>query len=105
MEGRVDDVIVTGGENVRPEEVEEVLVADPAVAEAAVIGRPDPEWGQRVVAIVVAAEGAEPDSAKLSRHCRRQLAPPKVPKAIVLAASLPRTGSGKLQRRLLREGA
>lgn len=102
VEGRRDDLIVTGGENVRPEEVEDVLRGHPAVADVAVVGRPDPEWGSAVVAVVVAAAGPAPDPAELREHCRARLAPFKVPKAFEPADRLPRTGSGKLQRRLLR---
>jgi O-succinylbenzoic acid--CoA ligase len=102
VEGRRDDLIVTGGENVRPEDVEEILESHPAVAEAAVVGRPDPEWGSAVVAVVVAAPGHSPDPGELRELCRARLAPFKVPKSVELAESLPRTGSGKLQRRLLR---
>ncbi len=105
VEGRADDVIVSGGENVRPEPVEDVLLADPGVAEAAVVGLPDPEWGQRVVAFVVAEPGARPDAKALIARCRAELARPMVPKHVELVASLPRTAAGKLQRRRLRDGA
>ena len=101
VEGRRDDLIVSGGENVRPEEVEDVLRAHPAVADAAVVGRPDPEWGSAVTAVVV-ADGEAPGAEALREHCRARLAPFKVPKTVELAESLPRTASGKLQRRLLR---
>ncbi len=104
VEGRADDVIVSGGENVRPEPVENVLLADPGVAEAAVVGLPDPEWGQRVVAFVVAEPGARPDAEALIARCRAELARPMVPKHVELVASLPRTAAGKLQRRRLRDG-
>ena len=102
VEGRRDDLIVTGGENVRPEEVEDVLRSHPGVADAAVVGRPDPEWGSAVTAVVVAAGDPPPGSGELREHCRARLAAYKVPKAVELAAELPRTASGKLQRRLLR---
>ena len=99
--GRRDDLIVSGGENVMPAEVEAVLLADPAVAEAAVFGRPDPEWGSAVVARVVAAPGASPDPAALRERCAQALARFKVPKAIEVVGELPRTPGGKLLRRLL----
>jgi O-succinylbenzoic acid--CoA ligase len=102
VEGRVDDLIVSGGENVRPEEVEAVLAEHPAVAEAAVFGRADPEWGQVVCAAVIPRPGSSPGAGELVGHCRRKLSPYKVPKAVVVVESLPRTASGKLQRRLLR---
>ena len=100
--GRKADTIVTGGENVAPAEVEAVLEAHPDVREAAVLGRPDPRWGERVEAIVVPRAGAAPDPAQLREHCTRLLAPYKVPKAFALRTEpLPRTPSGKLLRREL----
>lgn len=101
VEGRIDDLIVSGGENVRPEEVEAVLSAHPAVREAAVFGRDDPEWGQAVTAAVVLRAGATADAEELVAHCRGRLAPFKVPKSIEPVDALPRTSSGKLQRRRL----
>jgi O-succinylbenzoic acid--CoA ligase len=101
--GRRLDTIVTGGENVAPTEVEAVLLEHPDVADAAVFGRPDAEWGEAVSALVVLREGAELDPAALKRFARERLAGFKVPKAIEPAvAPLPRTASGKLVRRLLR---
>lgn len=97
--GRKADTIITGGENVAPVEVEAVLAEHPAVAEAAVHGRPDPEWGEAVVATVVLRGEATED--ELREHAAARLAPYKVPKAIAFAAELPRTGSGKLLRRAL----
>jgi O-succinylbenzoic acid--CoA ligase len=93
VDGRIKDTIVTGGENVAAAEVEEALVAHPAVAEAAVIGRPDPEWGEAVTAFVV-VDGARDD--ELLAWCRERLAGYKVPRAIVRVEELPRTPSGKL---------
>jgi O-succinylbenzoic acid--CoA ligase len=100
--GRRSETIVTGGENVAPAEVEAVLEAHPAVAEAAVHARPDPEWGEAVVATVVLHDGMHVDAADLRAHCRDTLAGFKVPKAIETAPELPRTGSGKLRRDALR---
>ncbi len=97
--GRATDTIVTGGENVAPAEVEAVLEAHPAVAEAAVHGRPDDEWGEAVVATVVLRDGMRADAETLRGHVREHLAPFKVPKAIAFTAALPRTPSGKLLRR------
>jgi O-succinylbenzoic acid--CoA ligase len=102
VEDRLDDLIVTGGENVVPAEVENVLLRHPQVADAAVVGREDPEWQQAVTAIVVLADGAETTPDELRRHCAEWLAGFKVPKRIELAAALPRTPSGKLMRRALR---
>jgi O-succinylbenzoic acid--CoA ligase len=94
VDGRIKDTIVTGGENVAAAEVEEALVAHPAVADAAVVGRPDPEWGEAVTAFVVLSEDAT--DAELVTHCRAVLAGYKVPRAIVRVEELPRTASGKL---------
>jgi O-succinylbenzoic acid--CoA ligase len=102
VEDRIDDMIVSGGENVVPAEVESVLLRHPAVADAAVIGREDPEWQQAVTAVVVLADGAEATPDELRRHCAESLAGFKVPKRVELAAALPRTPSGKLLRRALR---
>jgi O-succinylbenzoic acid--CoA ligase len=93
--GRKADTIVTGGENVEPAEVEAVLLAHPAVSEAGVFGRPDPEWGEAVTAHVV----GDADPAELRAWCAERLAPFQVPKQIEVVRSLPRTPSGKLLRR------
>ena len=101
--GRRADTIVSGGENVAPNEVEAVLEAHPDVAEAAVVGLPDEQWGEAVTAIVVTRLGAQPDGDALRAHCAAALAPFKVPKRVLLRAEpLPRTSSGKLLRRELR---
>lgn len=99
--GRADDMIVSGGENVAPEFVEQVLAQHPSVAEAAVHGRPDEQWGQAVVATVVAAPGATVDVPAILVFCRERLAPWEMPSEIRVAAELPRTPSGKLLRRAL----
>lgn len=101
--GRQAETIISGGENVAPAEVEAVLEAHPDVLEAAVVGRPDPGWGETVTAIVVPRVGRAPAGEALRAHCARSLAPYKVPRQIVLRAGpLPRTRSGKLLRRKLR---
>lgn len=105
VEGRTDDMIITGGENVNPGEVEDALVRHPDVLEAAVIGRTDPEWQQAVTAILVLRDGAQADAEELREHCAALLAGYKVPKAIEMVESLPRTASGKLHRAALREKA
>ncbi len=102
VEDRIDDLIVTGGENVVPAEVEEVLLRHPAVADAAVVGREDPEWQQAVTAVVVLEGGSEATPDELRRHCAEHLAGFKVPRRVELASALPRTPSGKLMRRALR---
>jgi o-succinylbenzoate---CoA ligase len=100
--GRRSERIVTGGENVAPAEVEGVLESHPAVAEAAVHARPDPEWGEAVVATVVLRDGMRADPDDLRAHCRAALAPYKVPKTVEFATALPRTQSGKLRREALK---
>jgi acyl-CoA synthetase (AMP-forming)/AMP-acid ligase II len=102
--GRAADTIVTGGENVAPAEVEAVLEAHPAVAEAGVHAREDPEWGEAVVATVVLRSGAAATGDELRAHVRAHLAGFKVPKDVAFAEALPRTPSGKLLRRLLADG-
>lgn len=101
--GRVDDVINTGGELVSPAEVADVLSAQPRVADAAVVGVDDEEWGQRVVAVVVPADGADLDAESLREACREDLARHKVPKEIIFRESIPRTGSGTVERGAVRE--
>lgn len=100
--GRVSDTIVTGGENVAPAQVEAILLGHPAVADAAVVGRPDAEWGERLVALVVPAGSEPPDASALHAHLSQRLAPFQVPKAFEWKPQLPRTASGKLRRRELR---
>jgi o-succinylbenzoate---CoA ligase len=102
VEDRIDDMIVSGGENVVPAEVEQVLMRHPEVADAAVVGREDPEWQQAVTAIVVLEDGSAVTPDELRRHCAESLAGFKVPKWVELASALPRTPSGKLMRRALR---
>jgi O-succinylbenzoic acid--CoA ligase len=99
---RLGDMIVTGGENVIPAEIEEVLLRHPDVEDAAAVGRTDAQWQEAVAAVVVLREGAEPDPDELRRHCEQSLARYKVPKRIEFAERLPRTESGKLLRRELR---
>ena len=98
VEGRTDDLIISGGENVMPAEVEDVLVGHPDVLEAAVVGRPHPEWQQAVTAVLVMREGATIDLEAVKAHCYGKLAPYKIPKQIEVVDELPRTPSGKLFR-------
>jgi O-succinylbenzoic acid--CoA ligase len=103
--GRRSEVIISGGENVSPAEVEAVLEAHPDVLEAAVVGRPDDEWGEAVTALVVARPGHAPGVQELGDHCARALARYKVPREILLREGpLPRTRSGKLMRARLEPG-
>jgi len=105
VEGRLGDVIVTGGENVSAAEVEEALLAHPGVADAGVVGLADREWGEAVVAFVVPARGASPSAGELIEHGARRLARFKVPKEVRVVAALPRNAQGKLVRSRLVEGA
>lgn len=102
VEDRIDDLIISGGENVAPAEVENALLRHPDVLEAAVVARDDPEWQQAVTGVVVLKDGATVVAEDLRRHCADLLAGYKVPKRIEFAAALPRTPSGKLLRRALR---
>jgi o-succinylbenzoate---CoA ligase len=103
--GRKADTIVTGGENVAPVEVEDVLLSHPAVADAAVHGREDTEWGEAVVASVVAADGLAVSADELRAHCAARLAGFKVPKRFEFVAELPRSQTGKLLRRELAQAS
>jgi O-succinylbenzoic acid--CoA ligase len=100
--GRKTDTIVSGGENVAPAEVESVLLEHPSVADAGVFGRPDPDWGEAVIATVVLREGLGTTPEALQAFAAQRLARFKVPKQIAFASELPRTVSGKLLRRELR---
>jgi o-succinylbenzoate---CoA ligase len=103
--GRLDDLVVSGGVNVHPDEVEAVLATHPGVAEVAVAGRADPEWGQRVAAFVVPRDPARPPTLEeLRAFTRERLAAAKAPRELVLVPALPRGPSGKLLRRLLPDG-
>lgn len=100
---RKKDMILSGGENVYTTEVEAALYRHPGVLECAVWGKPDPVWGERVWASVVPKLGVALDPADLDRHARSLLAPFKVPRGYDLLGALPRTGSGKIAKRLLRD--
>jgi acyl-CoA synthetase (AMP-forming)/AMP-acid ligase II len=102
LDGRADDVIVRGGENISPGEIEDVLLEHPAVAEAAVLGVPDAEWGERVEAVVVPA-GNEPDEGDLQEWVRARLRSTRVPVRVHLRTALPATDTGKVLRRVLRD--
>jgi fatty-acyl-CoA synthase len=101
--GRLKEMIVTGGINVSPAEIETVIAAHPSVVEVAVIGMPDRRWGEAVVAVVRPVAGAQPPEAVLGAFARERLAPYKVPKRWVFIDELPVTASGKVQKFLLRE--
>jgi acyl-CoA synthetase (AMP-forming)/AMP-acid ligase II len=97
--GRDDEMIVSGGENVYPIEVEKTLAAHPDVAEAAVLGVDDEQYGQRLAAFVVLSLGASANVDGLKQHVRDNLANYKVPREIVVLDELPRSSTGKIVRR------
>ncbi|MFD4401169.1 class I adenylate-forming enzyme family protein [Nocardia sp. NPDC058499] len=99
--GRSDDTIIRGGENIAPAEIEDVLVEHPEVREAAVIGIPDPEWGQLLVAVVVPAPGQDPEPGELRGYVRTALRGSRTPDRIVFRNELPTTPTGKVLRRVL----
>jgi fatty-acyl-CoA synthase len=101
IEGRKRDLIITGGVNVYPAEVEAAVEAHPSVAEAAVVGAPDPEWGERVRAFVVRRPRRDVSADELRAHCRARLAGPKVPRDFVFLDSLPKNPTGKILKREL----
>jgi acyl-CoA synthetase (AMP-forming)/AMP-acid ligase II len=103
LDGRVKEMIKTGGLTVIPNEVEGVLLGHPAVKEAAVIGVPDDRWGEAVHAVITLAPGAALLEVDLQQFCRERLTGYKRPKAFHIVAELPRTGIGKVARRLVRE--
>jgi acyl-CoA synthetase (AMP-forming)/AMP-acid ligase II len=100
---RLKDMVVTGGENVYPREVEDIFQEHPAVLEAAVIGMPDDQWGERVHALVVLKTGSVASDAELIEFCRSRLANYKVPKSIDIVDVLPKNATGKVLKRELRE--
>ena len=101
--GRSKDLIISGGLNIYPPEVERVIVEHPAVNACAVIGCPDPEWGEKVTAVVVLNKGESVSGEELIRFCREKLAPYKSPKSIVFRDDLPRNAMGKVQKVELRK--
>jgi acyl-CoA synthetase (AMP-forming)/AMP-acid ligase II len=97
LEGRADDTIIRGGENIAPAEIEDVLLQYPGIQEAAVLGLPDPEWGQRLVAVLVGAG----DPEEIRSFAKGRLRSSKTPDTVVFRSELPRTATGKLLRRTL----
>ncbi|MER5430040.1 AMP-binding protein [Streptomyces sp. NPDC002588] len=97
LEGRADDTIIRGGENIAPAEIEDVLLEHPGVREAAVLGVPDPEWGQRLVAVLVGAG----DPEEIRAFAKARLRSSRTPDTVVFRPELPRTATGKLLRRTL----
>jgi acyl-CoA synthetase (AMP-forming)/AMP-acid ligase II len=101
--GRGDDMIIRGGENISPDEVEDVLYSHPKVEDAAVIGVPDEEWGQEPCAIVVLKRGEVATSEEIMEYCRSRLSGFKRPRSVLFVQSLPRNPMGKVLRRELRK--
>jgi acyl-CoA synthetase (AMP-forming)/AMP-acid ligase II len=99
---RKKDMIVSGGENIYPREVEELLLRHPAIADVAVIGVPDPTWGETVKAFVVPQQGEKITEKDVIAFCKQHLASYKKPRQVAFIASVPRNPSGKVLKRLLR---
>ena len=103
IEGRLKDMIIRGGENIYPREIEDVLFTHARVVDVAVVGVPDDKWGEQVVAFVRCTDGDAPTPAEMTAHVRGQLAAYKVPRSWVFVETFPLTGSGKVQKFVLRE--
>jgi acyl-CoA synthetase (AMP-forming)/AMP-acid ligase II len=100
---RLKDMIIRGGENIYPREIEQVLFEHPTVADVAVVGVPDATWGEQVAAFVRPAPGQRPDPDELFAYCREHLAPHKTPRYWTVVEESPQTPSGKIQKFVLRE--
>lgn len=103
LEGRADDTIIRGGENIAPAEIEDVLLEHPGIADAVVVGIPDDAWGQRLAAMVVRTDGSVVDADELRSWVRTRLRSSKTPEVVVFRSELPRTDTGKLLRRTVLE--
>jgi fatty-acyl-CoA synthase len=103
IEGRVKEMIIRGGENIYPREIELVLFSHPRVADVAVVGIPDPAWGEQVAAVVRAGSDPPPTPEELTDFCRTRLAGFKTPRRWAFVDAFPLTGSGKVQKHVLRE--
>jgi acyl-CoA synthetase (AMP-forming)/AMP-acid ligase II len=100
---RKKEMIVSGGENIYPREIEEVLITHPAIADVAVVGIPDPDWGESVKAFVALKEGEMISEQEVIDFCKKYLASYKKPKTVAFIPSIPRNPSGKALKRLLRK--
>jgi acyl-CoA synthetase (AMP-forming)/AMP-acid ligase II len=100
---RSKDMIISGGENIYPREIEEIIIQHPAVAEVAIIGVPDREWGEAVKAIVALSPGREVSEAELLEYCQQHIASYKKPKSVDVVAELPKNNFGKIVKNELRE--
>jgi fatty-acyl-CoA synthase len=103
IEGRLKDMIIRGGENIYPREIEQVLFTHPSVADVAVVGVPDDKWGEQVAAFIRPASGVSPSEEELFAFCREHLSPHKAPRYWEFVDSFPLTPSGKIQKFVLRE--
>jgi fatty-acyl-CoA synthase len=103
VEGRGDGTIIRGGENIAAAEIEDALLAHPGVSAAAVVGLPDPEWGEQIAAMVVGRAGAAVDAERLRDFVRERLGTLKTPQVIILREALPQTATGKILYRAIRE--
>jgi acyl-CoA synthetase (AMP-forming)/AMP-acid ligase II len=101
IEGRADDTIIRGGENIHPEEIEDVLLTHPGVSDVAVVGLPDEEWGHKIVAVVVPGPAVALEKNEVRAYVRARLRGSRTPDEVVWRADLPRTSTGKLLRRQL----
>ena len=96
-------MIISGGENIYPKEVENILYSHPAINEAAVLGVPDDDWGESVKALIILHEGKELTEAEVIAYCRQHLAGYKKPRSVEFVDDLPRNASGKVLKKVLRE--
>jgi fatty-acyl-CoA synthase len=103
VEGRLKDMIIRGGENIYPREIEEVLFSHPGVAEVVVVGIPDAKWGEVIGAFVRPTPGHTPSKEELVAYCRQHLAPFKTPQHWIFVEAFPLTPSGKIQKFVLRD--
>ncbi|MDY0045146.1 MAG: hypothetical protein RBS82_10860 [Syntrophales bacterium] len=94
-------MIISGGENIYPREIEEVLLLHPKISEAAVVGTPDEKWGESVTAYIVAAAGETMELEEVLAHCKNNLAKYKIPRAVKFMRNLPRNAAGKVLKREL----
>jgi fatty-acyl-CoA synthase len=101
--GRASDMYISGGSNVYPREIEEKILTHPAIAEVAVVGVPDPMWGEIGIAACVAREGAQVSEEELVAFLGAQLARYKLPRRVVFLEALPKSGYGKVPKRLVRD--
>lgn len=102
LAGRADDMIIRGGENIYPVEIEDVIADHPAVLEVAVVGGPDPFWGEVVDVVICTTEGSTITLEEIHEHCRGRLASYKIPQRLIVSSGLPKNPTGKIQKGLLR---